>query len=1143
MSTTDTTQNSNHAPGRSRETRIGLVMYGGVSLAVYINGVSQEFYHAVQGNGIYRLIKELTDSEIVLDIMSGSSAGGINGILLSYALCNGKDFTRCGDLWRNAADIRRLVRAPSNGPEPVRSVLDSEGYYQTELERAFRLMDASPATGEAPSPLKELDLFVTGTDVDGRTYKRVDDAGHVIEVKDYRSVFHLKHRRGRKSNLDAASNPAVITALSKLARLTSCFPGAFSPVFVSHSNIAGKSPTRMAANELLQYWGNLPGSTFLIDGGVIDNKPFTHTIREIFFRTTERKVDRKLYYVEPDPERFAERDGNFIPGTPSFLKPIVNSLVTIPGYESITDDLKLLAERNETIRQYQRVLQDVSARFSFSRPEKAGVEIPPEIPEPQKSIYSRARYASLSSRVLEGVFKEATFENSTRLSEHRAALIREFDSRTASTTELLRDFDILFRLRRVFSLIYLVYERLYPEANAERPGGRRDRYLPVLKRLNHQLELLDVLNSAMERLVHETAYGWDETKETNPGDIWDKVVASQRLLLRAEGLAPHLDNLQELNRILHQRIDRLKDGVSFPIGDFKSILVHSDDLEAAMLAELLDENDPVILRYSQFNAIDAYLFPLEWVSGLREKDVINVYRISPGDAQRGFSARDPATKTAGDSLGHFSAFFKRTWRSNDIMWGRLDGVCELVETLLTAPALTDAMNDSEVRQRARETLLPSNGSASPIEEWFKDSSEAAVQKIKSWVENVTDPDPWTRTQALESFYTDSIPPGESMRDLLIEMAQFRIMHECLPHIFEDSIKEQAEWKQVRKQGAENPAKLRWLGTDVDLDSTALNAIAVLGGRKLLEELEAGRPTQGSPKESRLGKVFNELQAGSEEVWGGGVPFLVLAEIALKSLLVLRGCIIGSFSEQTGKRIRGSTFYQWGFDLPLRGLYGAVSFFRTAPALQQAILAGATVFSLLALFVGLHWRDAIIRPGGNFSILWFAVFIVAPLAWLTSCVYQLSRGRSRDHFTDSVRNAFVAICTAAPLISVTLLYFGLTDLVSDWWSGTSEPVGSGYIKFLMILLYGIVPFVLSFLGGYLAVQARHKDPEIEDLAGALERLTESDLQDVSDRVGEQHHVTVESRRKIVKALTVAAEMNGATGTLTRAIRAVSPGALD
>ena len=85
---------------------------------------------------------------------------------------------------------------------------------------------------------------------------------------------------------------------------------------------------------------------------------------------------------------------------------------------------------------------------------------------------------------------------------------------------------------------------------------------------------------------------------------------------------------------------------------------------------------------------------------------------------------------------------------------------------------------------------------------------------------------------------------------------------------------------------------------------------------------------------------------------------------------------------------------------------------------------------------------------------------------------------------------------------------------------------------MILLYGIVPFVLSFLGGYLAMQARHKDPEIEDLTGALERMTESDLQDVSDRVGEQHHVTLRNPRKVVKALTVAAEMNGGRDAYAR-----------
>ena len=294
-------------------------MYGGVSLAVYINGVSQEFYHAVQGNGIYRLIKELTDSEIVLDIMSGSSAGGINGILLSYALCNGKDFTRCGDLWRNAADIRRLVRAPSNGPEPVRSVLDSEGYYQTELERAFRLMDASPATGERPR----------------RQGTRSVCDGHGCR----RSYLQTRPQRRRSRDLGKGLScclppQALVVAESRTWTLQESgsnhrtlqtwrgsrpvFP-ARSPVLLFSLNIAGKSSMQWAAQmNCCSIGANWPGSHFPDRRGVIETNCSHTQSGEFFFRTTERKVDRKLYYVEPDPERFAERDGNFIPGTPDF---------------------------------------------------------------------------------------------------------------------------------------------------------------------------------------------------------------------------------------------------------------------------------------------------------------------------------------------------------------------------------------------------------------------------------------------------------------------------------------------------------------------------------------------------------------------------------------------------------------------------------------------------------------------------------------------------------------------------------------------------------------------------------------------------------------------------------------------------------
>ena len=73
----------------AREVRFGVVLYGGVSLAVYENGVAQELFRAVKGTGIYTIIKQLTGCDVVLDIISGTSAGGINGILLGN-LCTGR---------------------------------------------------------------------------------------------------------------------------------------------------------------------------------------------------------------------------------------------------------------------------------------------------------------------------------------------------------------------------------------------------------------------------------------------------------------------------------------------------------------------------------------------------------------------------------------------------------------------------------------------------------------------------------------------------------------------------------------------------------------------------------------------------------------------------------------------------------------------------------------------------------------------------------------------------------------------------------------------------------------------------------------------------------------------------------------------
>jgi hypothetical protein len=47
---------------RPREVRIGLVLYGGVSLAVHIYGAAREFFDLVRGRGVWGVVKELAAS-------------------------------------------------------------------------------------------------------------------------------------------------------------------------------------------------------------------------------------------------------------------------------------------------------------------------------------------------------------------------------------------------------------------------------------------------------------------------------------------------------------------------------------------------------------------------------------------------------------------------------------------------------------------------------------------------------------------------------------------------------------------------------------------------------------------------------------------------------------------------------------------------------------------------------------------------------------------------------------------------------------------------------------------------------------------------------------------------------------------------
>src|SRR6185436_10447851 len=118
-------------PAFEQEVRFALVLYGGASLAIYIHGVTQEFFHLVRSTavdaqgrlilsdveleGTERVYRKLASSpdgtvrtRLLVEIASGSSAGGINAIFLGKALANGQTLDQVSKLWLDQADAQNL---------------------------------------------------------------------------------------------------------------------------------------------------------------------------------------------------------------------------------------------------------------------------------------------------------------------------------------------------------------------------------------------------------------------------------------------------------------------------------------------------------------------------------------------------------------------------------------------------------------------------------------------------------------------------------------------------------------------------------------------------------------------------------------------------------------------------------------------------------------------------------------------------------------------------------------------------------------------------------------------------------------------------------------------------------------------------
>lgn len=322
----------------TEELRFGLVLYGGVSLAIYIYGVVYEFWRLVRAsqgatsNAYSELLRECRVTASV-DIISGASAGGINGILLAKALAEGADLEVVRRIWVHEAHLLDLLRDRSER-EP-RSLLSTQRFEQL-LASALDDMDSD---SEATPLVRALDLFVSATRLEPWLQDFPTDLDRTIRAATYGKHFHLKQRVAgynpeakELGELRADFGRSENRTLTEIARATSAFPGAFEPRLIE----------RIEQTDRL-YHDDEPASSYFSDGGILDNKPFTRAISAIVGRAADLKVRRWLVSVEPDPEHFADRTD----AEPQVDAVIAKATFKIPRYQSIADDLDRSSPRSQ----------------------------------------------------------------------------------------------------------------------------------------------------------------------------------------------------------------------------------------------------------------------------------------------------------------------------------------------------------------------------------------------------------------------------------------------------------------------------------------------------------------------------------------------------------------------------------------------------------------------------------------------------------------------------------------------------------------------------------------------------------------------------------------------------------------------------
>lgn len=751
---------------RQKELRIGLVCYGGISLAVYMHGVTKELWKLARASRAYHdpgfcdlpgsgcasgtervyldLLRRIETQHgvalrVLPDIIAGASAGGINGVFLAQAIHSGQSLEPLTALWLERADVDVLLdpdahtwsRTIKFWTTPlIRFLLSQPGNVVTasvapetrsevraKLSRLIRSRwFAPPFSGIGFSRLlaEALDAMRTG-----QAGPPLLPPGHPIDLFVTTTDF-----KGRMEKLRLHSPAQVEEGEHRLsigfcatvpAQGGTALAPALDLIFAARATASfpGAFPPLQIteidtlAGERGENWTSRAAFTTRILAAHVRNGDLEEVALIDGSVLVNAPFAEVMAVLNARPaQREVDRRFVYIDPRPSPAAIEIPDEARVPGFFSVIFGAMSAIPREQPIRDNLEMLERQSREMA--RLSAIVSALRPDVEAAVEKQFGRTLF-----------FNRPTVH---RLANWRAKAMQAAAEHSGFAYQgyaQLRFAGVVDGLARLIA-------DTMPNAGAAATDGVYDQLTSWLaanglgqvaaKKGRAAVAAMDFLSQhdiayrirrlrlLLRRLSDSEDQADDAVDEVERDTARDAIYQALSCYFQREGSAA-LGN--DFPAIAAQSRDRPHDVLAAIAARRK--LEATDVLVDGLLAKALAAmphalRRRMLLTYLGFPFYDIVTLPLLRGEGLTEYDPVKVDRISPEDAP---AIRDggAAACLRGVEFFNFGAFFSRAYRENDYLWGRLHGAERMIDLLASALPEGHAMTSTEMTQAKRAAFL------------------------------------------------------------------------------------------------------------------------------------------------------------------------------------------------------------------------------------------------------------------------------------------------------------------------------------------------------------------------------------------------------------------------------------------------------